>query len=143
MVPALRSYHFTHREGKEEEGEGFSEGKEKEERCYTVPKESTSKYTFITFVLLLEQGDDRLVAPFSSRSPAGVQRILQCEERSRRPVVLLGGEVQRGRAGTRIKYAVVSGHGDTWVGAGREKQRDALAMISKGGTHERGRVSGL
>ena len=69
---------------------------------------------------------------------------LQCEERSRRPVVLLGGELQRGRAGTRIiKLAIVCGHGDACVGAGREKQRDALAMISKGGTHERGRVSGL
>ena len=51
----------------------------------------------------------------------GGTAVLQGEERGRRPVVLLGGEVQRGRAGTRIKHAVVGGHGDAWVGAGREK----------------------
>ena len=92
-------------------------------------------------MLLLEQGDDQLVALSLRDHQRG---LLQGEERSRRPVVLLGGEVQRGRAGTRIiKLAIVCGHGDAWVGAGCEKQRDALAVIFKGGAHERGRVSGL
>ena len=68
---------------------------------------------------------------------------LHLEERRRLPVVKLRGEVKRGRAGPCVENAVVRRHGDAWVGTSREKQRGALAVVSKGGAHEGGHISSL
>ena len=47
------------------------------------------------------------------------------------------------RGARRCALPVVRCHGGAWVGAGCEKQRDALAVVPDGGAHEGGHISVL
>ena len=76
-------------------------------------------------------------------SPVAVGCFLPLQQGDGRLVAVFLCEVKRGRAGARVENAVVRRHDDAWVGTGREKQCDALAVVPEGGAHEGGHISTL